>query len=84
MDVRRILGDLDINNFTGSIIAVFGTITLDGITQGIYCLIACLSFALTLKHSTDKHKRRLKQLDLNNKLLEQQIEKNKIENENKA
>ncbi len=81
MDVRRILGDLDINNLTSCVVACFGTITLTGITQVVYCLIALSSFLLTLKHSTDKHKRRMKELDLNNKLLEQQIEQNKVKDE---
>ena len=81
MDVRRILGDLDINNLTGSLVGLFGIITVTGVTQIVYCLIGLFSFLLTLKHSTAKHKRRMKELDLNNKLLEQQIEQNKVKNE---
>ena len=84
MDVRTIIGNIDINVLASSAVACFGTITLTGATQIVYCTIALFSFLLTLVHSIDKHKRRMKELDLNNKLLEQQIEKNKVKDESKT
>ena len=81
MDLRRILKDLDINNLSGSIIAMFGAISITGLVQIVYCIIACLSFYLTFKHSRDKHKRRIISMDLNNELLRQKIEQNKVKDE---
>ena len=81
MDLKKIIKDLDINNLSGSVIAMLGAISITGIVQIIYCAIACLSFYLTFIHSKAKHKRRIIEMDLNNELLRQQIEKNKIKDE---
>ena len=44
MDLKKIVKDLDINNLGGSLVAMFGAISISGFVQIVYCGIACFSF----------------------------------------
>ena len=74
MDWKGKIKDIDLQNLAGTCIAAFGSVTVTGFVQIIYCCLTCISFYLTYKVTVSKNKERLKEMQHQNRLLEIEIE----------
>jgi len=75
MDWKGKIKDIDLQNLAGTCIAAFGTITVTGFVQVVYCGLTCISFYLTYQVTTSKNKERLQEMKHQNRLLEIEIER---------
>lgn len=79
MDWKGKIKDIDLQNLAGTFIAAFGTITVTGFVQIVYCCLTCISFYLTYKITMSKNKERLQEMKHQNRLLEIEIERKEKE-----
>ena len=83
MNLREKLKDIDLQNLAGTLIAAFGTISVTGFVQIVYCALTCFSFYLSYKITVSKNEQKLLEMKHNNRLLELdiQIKEKQLENE---
>ncbi len=74
MDIREKIKGIDINSFATNIVVAIGSISVSGAVQFGYFVLTCISFFLTYKMTTAKHRQIVREKELQNKLLELEIE----------
>lgn len=79
MDWKSKIKDIDVNNLAATFIAAFGSVSVSGAVQIAYCVLTFVSFYLTYKMTMNKNTERLREMKLNNKLLELDIKKKEAE-----
>tara|TARA_R110002012_G_scaffold162376_1_gene324647 strand:- start:77 stop:334 length:258 start_codon:yes stop_codon:yes gene_type:complete len=74
MDWKNKIKEIDLSNLSATLIAVFGSISVTGFVQIVYCGLTCISFYLTFRHTIKINQQKQIKAGLENELLQIDVE----------